>query len=206
MPGHSHPAATNDSRPNPNRAIRRSPRFKVAVDQLQAFTLDALAVEGIPLWQLRVAAQVVERIAHGKPQTVSTQHLQERCHRAGTGGGRYYTDRPSYGTVARLLVTLRDLGILTWERCQYDPLLKRSPPRRIQLQGEALSIVAAALRATWTQAVSPPLVLRSQAVPRIQSAMGADPAPRGIHPPEHDPPLERLDFSGARALGLLSDR
>src|SRR5438132_938285 len=80
------------------RRARQSPAFKRAVAELETFVLDRLAVDDVPLWQLRIAKEVCERIAHGLPQTVSTEYLQDRCQTAGVGGGRYYTDRPGYGT------------------------------------------------------------------------------------------------------------
>ena len=167
---------------NPNRAARRSPKFQEAVSRLRAYALAEL--EGENDFNRAIASVVLERVAHGLPQTVSTAHLQERCRRAGTGGGRFWSQAPGYGSVVRILDRLQGVGVLDWNPCEYDRAKGKSPPRVLRLVGKALWIVRTALAADWIPAVLRvcfPAVPR-EVVPRVQPGSGADPA-SPVRPP-----------------------
>lgn len=193
---------------SPNREARRKPGFRYAVEQLEAYVLPRMVFPDSPLDWVGMCRQVLERLAHGLPQRVSTEHVLQRLKRRRIRGGRDWVESPSYGSVVRLLELLVADGTLApWVRCEYDRTKGRSPARCLRLTGQAGEIVRAALRADWIPAVPGfrGFAVSSSVVPRIQSAMGADP-PAAERPPGDDGGSVLRRLAGAAGVGWLFDR
>jgi hypothetical protein len=182
-----------------NRLLRRSPGFREMVAELQRFVDQLLQEDGCPEWQRPVARVLVERIAHGQEQPVSTRHLQDRCRRERTGGGRYWVNRPGHGTLARLLARLEALGVLTWKRVYPRFFLGRwiREARVLHLCGEALALVrrwTAVLGADWTPGLPHAGLVQesggSCSISSVQTALVAVPPAAAETPPGPKPPPE----------------